>query len=48
VDLNCIESLINEIRLHHQNLADQLMELAEIFDYDAILNLIRQAQELQS
>jgi signal transduction histidine kinase/ligand-binding sensor domain-containing protein/CheY-like chemotaxis protein len=43
-----IESIINEIRLHHQNLANRLMELAELFYYDSILNLIRQAQGLQS
>jgi len=47
-DPDQIESLINEIRLHHPNLANQLMELADIFDYDAILELIRQAQGLQS
>jgi hypothetical protein len=39
---------INEIRLQHPNLANQLAELADLFDYDAILDLIRQAQGVQS
>jgi PAS domain S-box-containing protein len=47
-DPDMIESLINEIRLQHPTLANGLAELAEIFDYDAILDLIRQAQGLQS
>jgi len=43
-----IESIINEIRVQSPNLANGLAELAEMFDYDAILDLIQQAQGLQS
>jgi len=47
-DLDQVESIINEIRLQHLGLANGLVELAEVFDYDAILDLIREAQGLQS
>jgi len=47
-DPDQIESIINEIRVQSPNLANGLAELAEVFDYDAILDLIRQAQGLQS
>ncbi len=47
-DLDKIESIITEIRLQHIGLANGLVELAELFDYDAILDLIREAQGIQS
>jgi len=47
-DPELIESFITEIRLQHLGLANGLASLAEVFDYDAILDLIREAQGLQS
>ena len=47
-DLEMVESIINEIRLHNVALANGLAELADMFDYDAILDLIREAQGLQA
>jgi DNA-binding response OmpR family regulator len=47
-DLDMVESIINEIRLYNVALAKGLTELADVFDYDAILDLIREAQGYQS
>jgi len=47
-DLEMVESIINEIRLHNVALANGLAELADMFDYEAILDLIREAQGLQT
>ncbi|HIE02286.1 MAG TPA: response regulator [Thiotrichaceae bacterium] len=47
-DLDKIESIITEIRLQHIGLANGLTELGDVFDYDAILDLIREAQGIQS
>ncbi|MDM8529706.1 PAS domain S-box protein [Anaerolineales bacterium HSG25] len=40
-DIDMVESIINEIRLHNAGLADKLMELADMFEYDVIADLIQ-------
>jgi hypothetical protein len=47
-DMDLIESIITKIRLHNVALADGLAKLADMFEYDTILDLIREAQEIQS
>ncbi|MDM8529704.1 PAS domain S-box protein [Anaerolineales bacterium HSG25] len=42
-DIEMVESIINEIRLSNVGLADKLMELATMFEYDVIADLIQEA-----
>ncbi|MDM8529701.1 PAS domain S-box protein [Anaerolineales bacterium HSG25] len=43
-DIDMVESIINEIRLSNVGLADKLMELAEMFEYNVIADLIQEAR----
>jgi len=47
-DLEQVDTLIQEIRSYQLNLANGLAKLADVFDFDAILHLIREAQKRQS
>ncbi len=44
LDMDTVNRLIDEVRLHHAAVADRLATLADDFRYDEILTLIRAAR----
>jgi predicted ATPase/signal transduction histidine kinase/CheY-like chemotaxis protein/tRNA A-37 threonylcarbamoyl transferase component Bud32 len=46
-DLERVENIINEIRSYNIDLAKKLSKIADNFDYDTILDLIRQTKDFQ-
>ena len=44
-DVDMVESIIGEIRPSNAGLADKLMELATMFEYNVIADLIQEARQ---